>query len=60
MGTLEASASLFTGYTPVLTSSVIAPREEQDLSAIQRPSKPGISAWFFLTSRQMTAEATAA
>lgn len=50
MGTLEASASLFKGYSPVLTSLYyIELMEEQDLSAIQRHSKIRISAWFFLT-----------
>lgn len=62
MGTLEASASLFKGYSPVLTSLYyIELMEEQDLSEIQRHSQIGISAWlFFDRSRKMTAEATAA
>lgn len=62
MGTLEASASLFKGYSPVLTSLYyIELMEEQDLSALQRHSKLRVSARFFFDrSRKMTAEATAA
>ena len=61
MGTLEASASLFKGYSPVLTSLYyIELMEEQDLPHSKAFSNRHISMAFFDRSRKTTAEATAA